>query len=248
MKHLVSFFLTLCGAVIIVGVLRIGVFDILTIPQDGEQPVLMQGDRVLVNKWAYGLRRPYCQWTGYERYKPRKVLKGDWIAMNQPDVQPNALPDTSKLCVGHVLACPGDTIWMGMQGRVSMHRDYSRGCIWPLVVPARGKFVRITPWSAHLYALTIKRHEDVETAEIKNDSLLVDGLYSEYFRFHRDYYWVISGDENNFYDSRTFGFVPFEFVLGRVVSVVYSFDQDKPLFHRWRWNRIFRPVGELTEP
>ena len=137
MKHVLSFVLSLLCAVLLVAVLRIGVFDILTIPLDGQQPVLMQGDRVLVNKWAYGWRRPFSQWWGYERYAVKKVLRGDWIAFNRPDVSANALPDSSQLCVGQVLACPGDTIWMGMQGRVSMRRDYARGCIWPLVVPAR---------------------------------------------------------------------------------------------------------------
>lgn len=247
MKHVLSFVLSLLCAVLLVAVLRIGVFDILTIPLDGQQPVLMQGDRVLVNKWAYGWRRPFSQWWGYERYAVKKVLRGDWIAFNRPDVSANALPDSSQLCVGQVLACPGDTIWMGMQGRVSTRRDYSRGCIWPLVVPARGKFVRITPWSADLYALTIKRHEVVEQAEVKNDSLVVDGLKTEYFRFHRDYYWVISGDEANLYDSRTFGFVPFEFVLGKAVSVAYSLDTSKPWYRQWRWKRMFRPVGDVTE-
>lgn len=247
MKHVLSFVLSLLCAVLLVAVLRIGVFDILTIPLDGQQPVLMQGDRVLVNKWAYGWRRPFSQWWGYERYAVKKVLRGDWIAFNRPDVSANALPDSSQLCVGQVLACPGDTIWMGMQGRVSMRRDYARGCIWPLVVPARGKFVRITPWSADLYALTVKRHEDVGEVEVKNDSLHVDGHKTEYFRFHRDYYWVISGDEANLYDSRTFGFVPFEFVSGKAVSVVYSLNTQEPWHRRWRWKRMFRPVGEEME-
>ena len=107
--------------------------------------------------------------------------------------------------------------------------------------------MRITPWSADLYALTVKRHEDVGEVEVKNDSLHVDGHKTEYFRYHRDYYWVISGDEANLYDSRTFGFVPFEFVSGKAVSVVYSLNTQEPWHRRWRWKRMFRPVGEEME-
>lgn len=222
--------------------LRACVFAILTIPQDGEIPTLLQGDRVLVNRWTYGLRRPFAQWGGYKRYYRRNTPScGDWIAFNNPAVEPGALPDTSELYVGHVLACPGDTIWMGQQGRVSSCRDYARGCIWPLMVPAKGSYVRISPWVSDLYKLTIERFEQ-DKPVTKNQPSGKDSLQSVLYRFHHNYYWVISGDEANFFDSRTFGFVPEEFVLGRVETVLYSLDASQPFTRRLRRGRIFVPV------
>lgn len=228
--------------VVLVLLLRTCVFAILTIPQDGEVPTLLQGDRVLVNRWSYGLRRPFARWGGYHRYFKRNIpTSGDWIAFNNPAVERGALPDTSELYVGHILACPGDTIWMGQQGRVSICRDYTRGCIWPLMVPAEGSHVCISPWVRDLYKLTIERFEP-NKVKMREDSFREDSLQSVFYQFHHNYYWVISGDESNFFDSRTFGFVPEEFILGRVETVLYSLNTSQPLNRRLRRNRIFIPV------
>ena len=216
--------------------LRMCAFSVLTIPHDGEAPVLLQGDRVLVRKWAYGLRRPFSRWGGYLRYRPRKAVRGDWMAFNCPAVEAGALPDTSDLCVGCVLACPGDTVWMGTKGHVSNRKDYRQGCIWPVVVPAKGMHVRMTPWTASLYALVIRRHEGLNVSVV-HDSISVDSQLIGYFRFQRDYYWVASGNEDNLFDSRTFGFVPAEFVMGRVDAILYSIDSTKPWAQKWRRNR-----------
>jgi len=212
-------------------------FAILTIPQDGEVPTLLRGDRVLVNRWSYGYRLPFARWGGYHRFLQRNQPScGDWVAFNNPAVERAALPDTSDLYVGRILACPGDTIWMGQQGRVSPYRDYVRGCIWPLMVPAKGSHVHISPWVRDLYELTIHRFE---STELKKPS---EGNGNDFYRFHRNYYWVISGDESNFFDSRTFGFVPEEFVLGRVETVLFSLDADLPWVYRLRRSRLFIPV------
>lgn len=227
-------------AVVVVLSVRLFLCDILTLSSDGG--MLLQGDRVLVDKWAYGYRLPFSRWHGYHRCMPRRVKRGEWMAFNNPDVAPRALVDTSRLCVGLIVSAPGDTVWLGPSGRCSSFRNYQTGCIWPLIVPARGKFIRITPWSAPLYASTIRQHEGVDEVEVVHDSLSVDGHVVDYFRFQHDYYWVFSGEEQNFHDSRSFGFVPESFVLGRLSYVLYSMDARRPWHQRWRRHRLFLPV------
>jgi signal peptidase I len=244
MKSARSLIGLLLGAVLLVFLLRVCAFTVLTIPGNGEAPVLQQGDRILVNKWAYGLRRPLSQWGGYLRYCPQRAERGDWMAFNNPAVEPGALPDTSRLCVGCVMAGPGDTIWMGQQGRISPVRDFRRGCIWPVVVPARGTHVRVTPWTAPLYALTIQRHEGMDVSVVR-DSISVGDQLIGYFRFQHDYYWTSSGNDSNLFDSRTFGFVPTEFVVGKATAILYSFDPQKPWLKRWRRKRTMRAVKSL---
>ena len=203
---------------------------------------MIRGDRVLVNRWSYGLRRPFARWGGYHRYfKSNMPTNGDWIAFNNPAVERGALPDTSELYVGRVLASPGDTIWMGQQGRVSCCRDYARGCIWPLMIPAESSHVCISPWVSDLYMLTIKRFEPNKPS-MMDDSLQTNTLQNVFYQFHHNYYWVISGDDSNFFDSRTFGFVPEEFILGRVETVLYSLNASQPWNHCLRRDRIFIPV------
>ena len=239
-KFLGHFLLICITLVLLAGLVRLCAFDMLTISQQGNTPHLLQGDHVLVNKWAYGWRIPKTSWVGYQRVRARNVQKGDWISFNSPDVEAMALPDTSQLCVGRVLACPGDTVWMGNHGKISAYKDYVRGCIWPLAVPAHGMHVHIAPWAVNLYSITIQRHEGDKTS-ILNDSLFIGERAIDYYRFHRDYYWISSENEQNFFDSRTFGFVPAEFVVGRIESILYSTDKEKPWYKPLR-KRYFKAV------
>lgn len=237
-KHLI---LTLLAAALLFFLLRLCVCTIIAIPQGGNAPSLLQGDHVLLNKWSYGLRLPRADWFGYQRIRRRPFRKTDWIAFNSPVVSPDALPDTSSLCVGRVLACPGDTVWMGKDGLVCDRKDFRRGCIWPLVVPARGMHVHISPWAVPLYALTIQRHEG-EGAIAHGDTLFAGNHNVEFYRFHRDYCWVSSGNDANLFDSRSFGFVPVEHVVGRLDAVLYSLDASLLWYRSLRKKRFFRSV------
>lgn len=240
-KHIIGVALVVLVVLALVGAVRSLVVCLLVVPQDGERPTLLAGDRVVVNRWTYGLRLPYVQYVGYHRYAPAPVVEGDWVAFNNPATHRDALPDTSGVCIGRCLAGPGDTIYVGAGGVVSRHVDYRRGCIWPLQLPARGQQVQVTPWNLELYALTINRHEPVKAVAI-GDTLYVHGVNACQYRFQHDYYWMASGNEDCFNDSRTFGFVPSEYVLGQVQTVLYSIHPDSTWYRSVRWQRILRPV------
>ena len=233
--HFILCTLILLAAALLV---RVGLCRVLTIPHDGEAPTLRCGDRVLVSLWAYGLRRPCSQWGGYRRYHTQMPLRGDWMVFNSPAVERGALPDTSSLCIGCVLACPGDTVWAGRQGRVSSTRDYAQGCIWPIMIPARGTLVHITPWNRSLYAATAAR-----SASDSIPPTFTRRAGEEYFRSTHDYFWIASGNEACLNDSRSLGLVPMEHVLGRAVSIVYSLDPSLPWWRSVRRARTFKPVG-----
>jgi hypothetical protein len=160
------------------------------------------------------------------------------MVFNSPVVERGALPDTSSLCIGCVLACPGDTVWVGRQGRVSSTRDYAQGCIWPIMIPARGTLVHITPWNRSLYAATAAR-----SASDSIPPTFTRRAGEEYFRSTHDYFWIASGNEACLNDSRSLGLVPMEHVLGRAVSIVYSLDPSLPWWRCLRRARTFKPVG-----
>ncbi len=201
------------------------------------EPVFLQGDRVLVNRWAYGLRSPFIQFTGYKRFRPLSPKRGDWIAFNAPDTTASLRPDTGEVCVGCLMALPGDTIWMGPHGKVSPYPDFSAGNVWPIIVPKKGQEIRIRPWNATLYALTICRFEGVADVKVRGDSLYVRGEREETYILQHDFYWMSSGNEQNIADSRTMGFIPESNVIGRMQMVLYSLDGWSP-----RWARFFKSV------
>jgi signal peptidase I len=79
-------------------------------------------------------------------------------------------------------------------------------------------------------------------AEIKNDTLYVDGKPTQHCYFTKDYYWMGSNNTVNFSDSRLFGFVPQDHIIGKASIIWFSKEKETGLFDGYRWNRFFRTV------
>ena len=101
----------------------------------------------------------------------------------------------------------------------------------PLVIPAKGKAVKVYPWNVTLLCNTILHHEERQ-ASVKNDTLLVDNKPVTSYTFRKDYYWMASNNPVNLSDSRLFGLVPHDHLVGRAAYIWYS----------TRKERIFQPV------
>ena len=101
----------------------------------------------------------------------------------------------------------------------------------PLVIPGKGKSVRVYPWNVTLLCNTILHHEG-RNASVKNDTLLVDGRPVAAYTFRKDYYWMASNNPVNLSDSRLFGLVPHDHLVGRAAYIWYSDRKE----------RIFQPV------
>lgn len=233
MKRVFSIFFIFVVAGLLTAFCRFFLYSIATIPEKGQTPTLLQGDRVLIDLRSYG----WLPFTQKRRWSRQEVPKrDDWVAFHSPLVERNARPDTSALFIGQIIGIPGDTIWMGKNGRIANHRSYSSGCVWPLLIPAKGMHVKLNAWNMALYQQMINRHE-LNTAFVSDGAFFVNENYSEHYQFHRDYYWISSGRKENILDSRTFGLVPIEFFVGKVHTVLYSFDPEKPMWRSWRRKR-----------
>lgn len=101
----------------------------------------------------------------------------------------------------------------------------------PLIVPAKGKLVEVYPWNVTLLCNTILHHEGRQ-ASVKNDTLWVEGKPVNSYRFTKDYYWMSSNNPVNLSDSRLFGLVPHDHLVGRAAYIWYSHRKE----------RIFQPV------
>lgn len=91
----------------------------------------------------------------------------------------------------------------------------------PFVVPAKGKPVDVYPWNAALLCNTILQHEG-KRAAVKGDTLFVEGKPVTAYTFGKDYYWMASNNPVNLCDSRLFGLVPDDHLIGKAVRVWFS--------------------------
>ena len=101
----------------------------------------------------------------------------------------------------------------------------------PLIIPAKGKPVQVYPWNVTLLCNTILHHEGRQ-ASVKNDTLWVEGKPVTSYLFTKDYYWMSSNNPVNLSDSRLFGLVPHDHLVGRAAYIWYSHRKE----------RIFQPV------
>ena len=301
---------TLTGVILTVILLRSCVATSYLIPSTGMENSLYRGERILVNKWSYGLRLPFISLWGYHRWGDKPVRKDDILVFNNPANLSQTAIDQREVYIGRCLGVPGDTLWVDSlfsvipseknapdqkflyayprkkekqldslltllsicdnrlmgQDSIKNVRSFSRYEYYlleqamngkesfvqplsnredaepnPLIVPGKGKFIRVYPWNITLLRNTLVMHEGKQ-AEIKNDTLYVDGKPTQHCYFTKDYYWMGSNNTVNFSDSRLFGFVPQDHIIGKASIIWFSKEKETGLFDGYRWNRFFRTV------
>jgi signal peptidase I len=119
----------------------------------------------------------------------------------------------------------------------------------PIYIPEAGKTVAITPESIPFYKRIIEVYEGSELGydhtitQSGTQVLLNEEPLTEY-TFKMDYYWMMGDNRNNSEDARTWGYVPFNHVVGKPVFVFMSWNSNaEGLKNKIRWNRLFTTVG-----
>ncbi len=109
MRSLLQFLLALCVALVLMMFVRATGFTIYTVDGDALQPTLLQGDRVVVNRWSYGLRTGgHGSLFSYGRLCRQRVSRGDLVAFDDP--RPKADGGTGGVLICRCVAGPGDTV------------------------------------------------------------------------------------------------------------------------------------------
>jgi len=109
----------------------------------------------------------------------------------------------------------------------------------PLKIPQKGDTVKLdsTNWCVYERIVTQYENNDVE---IKNDSLFINNKYSNYYVIKQNYYFMMGDNRHNSQDSRHWGFVPEDHIIGKVSRIIFSI--DKLWGDGIRWNRLFKAL------
>ncbi|QHI38999.1 Signal peptidase I [Kordia antarctica] len=118
----------------------------------------------------------------------------------------------------------------------------------PITIPAKGSTVQLTKENLPLYKRAISEYEG-NNLTVKDDQIMIDGNVITSYTFNQDYYWMMGDNRGNSQDSRSWGFVPFDHVLGKPVFVWFSWDtKGNGIFNKIRWNRMFTTVSGEGKP
>jgi signal peptidase I len=111
----------------------------------------------------------------------------------------------------------------------------------PLYIPFKGMTVFLTPENLPLYRRIITAYEGNEVY-IKNNLIYINGYVEQTYTFKMNYYFVMGDNRHNSNDSRYWGFVPENHVVGRAKMVWLSLDRSKKFPENIRWNRMLKRI------
>ena len=119
----------------------------------------------------------------------------------------------------------------------------------PLVMPEKGVTVQLNPKNVALYKKIISDYE-LNDLEVSGDDIKINGFTADTYTFKQDYYWMMGDNRHRSEDSRFWGFVPEDHIVGKPVFIWMSIDGFMDGLRNWkiRWDRVFTTVGGSGKP
>jgi signal peptidase I len=112
----------------------------------------------------------------------------------------------------------------------------------PLTIPKEGVTVTLTPQNIPMYWKIITRYEHNENVTMQGNQVLIAGKPISTYTFKQNYYFMMGDNRHNSLDSRYWGFVPEDHVVGKAVLIWMSVNPFGSGFNKIRWNRIFDTI------
>jgi signal peptidase I len=237
----------------------------------GTSPLNLQQLDILQILSFGNLRMPNVPFPWFRLPAFRDVRRGDVIVFvfpgNRDEVKPPEFQFYLKRCIG----TPGDTItirdrvvyvngqMMPIPRNIKFIMDYNdpevdksrlfpKNCGWtkdnygPLVVPKKGMVIPLTAQNFPAWQIFIER--EGHSAELMGKDVIIDGKAVSSYEVQRDYLFGMGDNRNNSLDSRYWGFIPKENIVGTPMIVYWSWDTEIPLYRIFsrlgtvRWGRI----------
>ena len=108
----------------------------------------------------------------------------------------------------------------------------------PIEIPKKGQTVKLTMDNLPMYQRIIDLYE-ANDLKVKDSIIYINGAVADSYTFKMNYYWMMGDNRHNSADSRYWGFVPEDHVVGKAVFIWLSMDKDQPFYNKVRWSRLF---------
>ena len=125
------------------------------------------------------------------------------------------------------------------------YTGWTRDNYGPIWIPKKGETIKLTLKNLPIYERCIKVYEGNNLSIDNNGRIFINGKQATSYTFKMDYYWMMGDNRHNSEDSRYWGFVPEDHVVGKPIFVWWSSDPDRKGFKGVRWNRIFKWVDNI---
>ncbi|MBS9766649.1 MAG: signal peptidase I [Flavobacteriaceae bacterium] len=118
----------------------------------------------------------------------------------------------------------------------------------PIYMPKAGETIALNAQNIPLYQRIISEYEG-HNLTVNGNDIFIDGKKASKYTFAQDYYWMMGDNRHNSEDSRYWGYVPYNHILGKPVLIWFSWDSNEQgIMNKIRWNRLFTTVHGSGEP
>ncbi|ARS34804.1 signal peptidase I [Pontibacter actiniarum] len=120
--------------------------------------------------------------------------------------------------------------------------EWNKDNYGPIYIPQEGATVAITPETLPFYERVILDYEHNDNAEVREGKLYLDGQEVKQYTFKQNYYFMMGDNRHNSLDSRYWGYVPEDHIVGKAVMIWMSTNPEGSFFDKIRWNRLFKVI------
>ena len=125
----------------------------------------------------------------------------------------------------------------------SIELKWNRDNMGPIYIPEEGKTVALDLNSLPFYKKIIKDYEH-NTLKVEGTDIFINGVKTTSYTFKQNYYWMMGDNRHNSEDSRYWGYVPFDHIVGKPVFVWFSWNTyGDGILNKVRWDRLFTTVN-----
>jgi signal peptidase I len=112
----------------------------------------------------------------------------------------------------------------------------------PIIIPKKGMTVEINDSTLAFYSDAIRLYDHNEDVKVENGKLYINGKETANYTFTQNYYFMMGDNRHNSLDSRYWGFVPEDHIVGKAFFIWLSIDKHASFFNKIRWSRFFNLI------
>ena len=124
------------------------------------------------------------------------------------------------------------------------NKHWTRDNYGPIWIPKKGESIELTLDTIAIYERPIKVYEG-NSLEVNDGKIFINGQEAKSYTFKMDYYWMQGDNRHNSADSRYWGFVPEDHIVGKPIFIWWSSDPDRRGINGVRWSRLGKIVDNI---
>ncbi|MFA8449958.1 MAG: signal peptidase I [Bacteroidales bacterium] len=180
-------------------------------------------DQLNVSEYQEFLGKDNVMWAQLTRAAKDKIEKLPNVLEVQVNLRQAGTPNTDVF--------PND-----------INYSWSMDNFGPIYIPKKGATIKLSQKNIALYRRVIHAYEG-NSLEEKDGKFFINGKETDSYTFKMNYYWMMGDNRDNSADSRVWGYVPENHIVGKAFFVWLSLDKNKTLFDgKIRWNKLFRVI------